>query len=94
MKNIDVIIRSIVKHQEMVIGPLAFVQANQVAGLSVSQTGSVTLTSKNTDTKKLLEQLVKEYEKLFGRASVEVCRDAVKEARADVSKDELPDILQ
>ena len=44
--------------------------------------------------KVVLEKLVKQYEKLFGQASIEVCKDAVREVQNTVSKADLPEILQ
>lgn len=88
------IIKTIIEHQESIIGPLAFEQANKVDGLRVTDGGSpkVEITGKNPSA--VLTNLVERYEELFGLASVEVCRDAVKEVKPAVSSDELPEILR
>ena len=44
--------------------------------------------------KDVLDQLVRQYSELFGRASVEVCKEAVKEVDSSISSEELPDILK
>ena len=94
MLDTKTIIKSIIEHQQMVIGPLALEQANKVSGLKINNGDhlQVNLTSKNS--KVILTELVKRYEQLFGRASVEVCRDAVREISPPVSITELPDILK
>ena len=94
MNDVKIIIQSIVKHQKLIIGPLALEQANKVSGLKIDNGDhlQVNLTSKNS--KVILTELVKRYEQLFGRASVEVCRDAVREISPPVSITELPDILK
>ena len=88
------IIESIVRHQENVVGPLAIEQANEVDGVLVTDDGKVRVTLKKTSSpKKVLESLVKRYEMLFGQASVEVCKDAIKEAGVKIDAKELPEIL-
>ncbi len=87
------ITQSIIEHQAAIIGPLAIEQANKVRGLKANSPGDVQIDTK-TDPKFLLEQLVQQYEQLFGQASVEVCKDALKETRVRVSDKDLPDILK
>jgi hypothetical protein len=81
---------SIIKQQERVLGSLAWLEAGKVTGLTVKD-HDVTL---GKDAKKILGGLVAQYEALFGQASVEVCRGAVKSVAGDVEKAELPAILQ
>lgn len=80
----------IIKEQEAIIGPVAYEQAKKVEGLEITGSGKVTITGKP---KEVLAQLVKQYEKLFGRTSVEVCREAVKSIIAHAPKDQVPQIL-
>lgn len=79
----------IIKEQEAVIGPLAWSEASKVSGLKVSDHTVVI----EGDGKQALEKLVNQYEGLFGRASVEVCKDAVKSLISDVDPKELPEVL-
>ena len=73
---------AIVKAQEAIIGPLAHDIADKVVGID------------NPD-KKVLGELVKRYESVFGQASVETCKDAIKSLLAKSEKDiDLPEILQ
>ncbi len=86
------LVKAIIRGQQVIIGPLAIEQANKVPGLQVSADLSVikvTLAPKETLTK-----LVEQYEKLFGRASVEACKDAVKEYLPNFSDKDLPSSLQ
>lgn len=80
----------IIKEQESIIGPVAYEQARKVEGLEVTDSGKVTIHGK---AKEVLTQLVKQYEKLFGRTSVEVCREAVKSIISKAPKDEVPQVL-
>lgn len=86
------IARSIISHQEMIIGPLAQAQAKKIDGIHVSVDGSVTIESKNII--RLLENLVGSYQHIFGQASVEACKDAVKETQLPLSPSDLPEILR
>ena len=86
------IVARIIKEQELVIGPLAWEQAGKVTGLRVDiKTKEITIEG---NTKEVLEKLVAQYEKLFGQASREVCREAVKPLLSQVPQDEIPSILQ
>lgn len=94
MLDIKGVIKSIIEHQRVIIGPLALEQANKVAGITVSDGGNIMVTVKTADNGKTLTELVQKYEALFGRASIEVCRDAVKELSPRVGENELPQILR
>jgi hypothetical protein len=85
------LIKAIVRGQQSIIGPVAIDQANRVAGLNVS--ADLSKISFNGDNGTVLENLVRQYEKLFGRASVEACKESVREMGSVSSKD-LPTILQ
>ena len=80
----------IIKEQQTIIGPLALEQAKKVSGLSVSTTDDIKIQGSG---KQVLEHLVATYEKLFGRASVEVCKEAIEPIRDKLAPD-LPDILK
>lgn len=81
----------IIHAQMAIIGPIALSQAKMVTGIHFSDEGSADLQG---EPKLVLDELVKKYEKLFGKASVEVCKDAVRELKPPVSPDILPDILK
>ena len=81
----------IIKDQEAIIGPVALEQARKVQGLEVVDGDKIKI---NGDGKDVLGQLVNQYSKLFGRASIEVCREALHESKVSLSKDDLPEVLQ
>ena len=83
--------QKIIKEQEAILGPVAIEQAQKVAGLTVDENKKdITL---NGDKKVIIENLVKQYQNLFGRISVEVCREAVRGLIAQASKDQIPQVL-
>ena len=84
-------VRKIIKEQETILGPVAIEQARKVAGLTVDDKGeNVTLSG---DKKQILENLVKQYQNLFGMISVEVCREAVRGILSQAPKDQIPQVL-
>ncbi|MEO6508587.1 MAG: hypothetical protein ABIO02_01415 [Patescibacteria group bacterium] len=89
--NSVIIVKQIIHGQEAIIGPMALEQAKKVAGIQISSAGDIKIQGNEKD---VLTSLVEQYEKLFGRASVEVCKDAVKEIRPAPLPDELPEILR
>lgn len=84
------IVEKIIKAQENIIGPIALEQAQKVAGITIDTGNHVTVEG---DKKSALENLVKQYEKLFGPASIEVCRDAVRNIVSQAPKDQIPQLL-
>lgn len=78
----------IIKYQESIIGPMAWNEASKVAGLQVKG-AEVSIVG---DGKKVLEGVVRQYETLFGGASVEACKDAVRPLLAKAKVD-LPAVL-
>ena len=63
----------IIHEQALIIGPIAWEQAGKVTGLQIDIVKHEV--SIEGDTKEVLERLVAQYEKLFGAASREVCRE-------------------
>jgi hypothetical protein len=85
------IAEKIIRAQEAVIGPLAVEQAKKVSGLQLDWAKHEVKMSGNE--KNILDSLVKQYEHLFGRASIEVCRDAAKVLMSQLPSDQLPQSL-
>lgn len=82
----------IVKAQELVIGPIAWTEAKKVSGLKIKE-GVSGLTLTNGDPK-VVDRLVGRYEKLFGRASVEVCKNAVRDIIGELPGEQVPSSLK
>lgn len=92
MDILDQIATKIIKEQELVIGPLAWSEAKKVGGLVVSnQVGEVTIEG---DKKQAIDNLVARYDRLFGRASHEVSRDAAAALLADLLPTDIPASLK
>lgn len=82
----------IIKEQAQIIGPVAWEEAGKVSGLRIDI--STHQVSVEGNTREVLERLVAQYEKLFGLASREVCRDAVRPLLSQVPQEEIPAVLK
>lgn len=93
MTIFDQISVRIIKEQELIIGPIAWSEANKVLGLKVidQDKGDVTLEG---DSKMVLDKLVAQYEKLFGQASTEACKEAVQDLIVELPQDQIPNSLK
>ena len=83
--------QKIITAQKEVIGPLAIEQARKVNGLNLGNSEKDVVCE--GDKKQVINDLIKQYEGIFGLASVEVCRDAVKDLLLELPKDQLPPLL-
>lgn len=82
----------IISEQENIIGPLAVEQAEKVNGLKINwQQKQISI---NGDEKTVVDSLVKQYEKIFGQASVEICKEIASSFLDKLTKNEIPSILQ
>ncbi len=81
-----------IKEQELIIGPLAWIEAAKVEGLSVHEQGVVKIDAENKLT--TIDALVARFERLFGRASREVCKHAVLGLIAGLQPAEIPTSLK
>lgn len=86
------IAEKIIREQEGIIGPVALEQARKVHGLKIDWPKHVIVLEGNK--KEIIEKLVEQYEYLFGQASVEVCKDAVKDLLPKMPQDQRPQFLQ
>ncbi len=94
MTTLDQIAGKIIKEQELVIGPLAWTEAEKVQGLHVVNEALGEVTLNNGDPKETVNRLVSQYERLFGLASHEVCRDAVTVLIRDLAQADVPSSLR
>ncbi len=82
----------IIKEQENIIGPIALEQAKKVSGLTLDWGGQkVSFSGDKTD---IVNNLVKQYEHLFGKASIEVCKDAVRSLLSKIPPEKVPYLLR
>lgn len=84
-------ISRIIKEQQSIIGPLALDQAKKVVGLEVNSVDDMKIKGNK---KQVLENLVNQYTKLFGKASVEVCKEAFQPFINKIPTSEIPEILK
>lgn len=93
MTIFDQISVRIIKQQELVIGPIAWDEARKVQGLTVvdQEKGEVSF---DGDAKEVLNRLVAQYSRLFGRVSEEVCREAVQDLIVELPQDQVPSSLK
>ncbi len=81
----------IIKEQAAIIGPLAWREAKKVAGLTVIGEKDATIEGKPAP---VLDGLVKRYERLFGPASREICREAVRSLLPEIPAEDVPAVLK
>jgi hypothetical protein len=81
----------IIKEQQAIIGPVALDQAKKVGGMTITSVDDIKITGSK---KQALENLVKQFEKLFGKASIQVCKDAFESFADKVPPADVPDILK
>ena len=94
MSILDQIAVKIIKEQELVIGPLAWSEAEKVQGLKVIDERNGEVAFNNGDQKEVINRLVGQYERIFGRASHEVCKEAAVSLLADLAPSEVPSSLR
>ncbi len=83
----------IIKEQELLIGPVAWNQASKVSGLRIiADKQSVEIEGGHESI--VIDNLVDRFEKLFGRAGREVCKEAVSALIADLKPAEIPSSLK
>lgn len=85
------IVKKIIAEQEHVIGPLALEQAGKVKGLTVDWPKKEV--KFQGDKKEILGNLVKQYEALFGQASVQVCKDAARSIVKTLPPENVPSLI-
>jgi hypothetical protein len=88
------IISRIIKEQELVIGPLAWEEARKVEGIQILDEKKGEVNLQNGDPKNTVDKLVAQYERIFGRASHEVCKESVKDLIAQMTPEEVPASLK
>jgi len=82
----------IIAQQETIIGPVAVEQAKAVSGLKVDwDKHQVTVTGNEQS---VINKLVDQYKELFGKISVEVCKDAASKLISQLPADKQPSSLK
>lgn len=84
----------IIQEQELIIGPLAWDEARKVKGITIIDPKAGTIEIHNSDERDVVDHLVAQYERLFGRASREACREAVGSLIAELPPAQVPESLK
>ncbi len=89
---VEKIAAKIIEEQAAIIGPVAWTEALKVDGLKLNkETHELSIEGQSKD---VLERLVGQYEKLFGKLSREVCRDAIKPLISYADEGDIPQVLK
>ena len=84
-------VERIIKQQESIIGPIAVEQAEHVHNLHIDwDKKEISVTG---DADKVIDDLVNQYKELFGKISVEVCREAAEPLIKKLPEGHLPKTL-
>ena len=94
MTVIDQIALKIIKEQELIIGPLAWQEAKKVTGLRIIDSRHDSVTIENGDNRLIIDKLVSQYERLFGRASREVSKEAATPLLKELASEQIPSSLK
>lgn len=86
------IAQKIIEQQEAIIGPVAIEQAKRVPNLSIEWSKHTVKVS--GDQPSTIDNLVHQYEHLFGRLSVQVCKEAAARLVAQLPPDKQPSTLK
>ena len=82
----------IISQQEGIIGPLAIEQAHKVAGIQFDwPTHTIIFVG---DESIVINNLIEQYKNFFGQASVEMCKEAVKDSLYLVPSEKVPILLR
>ncbi len=85
----------IIMEQANIIGALAWEEAKKVDGLNVANSATavpdVTISG---EPREVINALVARYEKLFGKLSRDVCREAVVDLTSDIPATDMPTSLK
>lgn len=81
----------IIKEQQTIIGPIAIDQAKKVTGIQLTSPDDVQITGNEKD---VMSHLVEQYARLFGKASVAICKEAIEPLVSQNPATELPEILK
>lgn len=83
-------VKNIIKEQQTIMGPIALEQAKKVQGINIKASDDVEIVG---DHKTVLNNLINQYAKIFGQASVQVCKDAFEQYQDKIPAAEIPEAL-
>ena len=81
----------IIEQQESIIGPVAIEQAKSVNGLKINWDKHEVVATGGSS---VIDRLVDKYKELFGKISVEVCKEASAKLVSQLPPDQRPESLK
>lgn len=94
MDNLAQIAGTIIKEQEPIIGPLAWEQASRVKGLHIINKDTWEVSIEAADRKAVIDDLVGQYEILFGPTSRAVSKRSVASMLSSLPSADIPESLR
>lgn len=91
MDAYDKAAQQIINAQKAIIGPLAIEEAKKIHGITMQLPDIIVLSGNKAE---LLEELVRQYELFFGKASLEICKEAAKQPLSQLPTDQVPQLLR
>lgn len=83
----------IIKEQALIIGPLAWEEAKKVTGITIGDQKKEEVIVDVNNPKEVINRLVAQYERLFGKLSHEICREATHDLVKSLEQNDVPSSL-
>jgi hypothetical protein len=80
----------IIKEQALIIGPLAWDEARKVSGLKIVDFKKQIIEISSDKPMSTIDNLIAQYERLFGKLSKEICIDSVQDLLAELPPESIP----
>lgn len=84
----------IIREQELLMGPVAWMEAGKVKNLHITDRKNGVISIKEAEGGLVINSLVEQFSNLFGRAGREVCKEAVSILVADLQPAQVPSSLK
>lgn len=84
----------IIKEQSLIIGPLAWIEARKITGLNVLDEKKALVDIVSNNPQEIVNNLVAQYERLFGKLSHEICKEAAHNLVIGLSEEDVPSSLR
>ena len=92
MDHFNQIALNIIREQALIIGPIAWEEANKIAGIEASSLAMAVVVTGSPQ--EVIDRLVGRFEQFFGKASHEVCRDAARTVVSQMQPEMIPASLR
>ena len=93
MTTYDQLAQKIIKYEELIVSPVAWMLASKVDGLVIKNSENYDITVAG-EPKKVINSLVAQYEDLFGRVGKMQCQDASFDLIEKMNSVDIPESLK